>query len=99
MGVHFIGVKQDGIMTRFTHEYTDADFHQLIDDVGGILPPGWKAWHLEDGETLRNSKRVQAIAKYVPSAIMIYGAQPSRSWIKEMLMDDVRKYKASLNPV
>lgn len=95
MGVHFIGVKQDGTMTRFTHEYTDEEFYSLIDDVGGILPTGWKAWHLEDGETLTNSKRVQAIAKYVPSHIMIYGTQPSRVWVKEMLADDVRKYKAN----
>lgn len=98
MGVHFLGVKQDGCMTRFTHEYTDSEFYQLIEEVGGVLPPGWRAWHLEDGETSRNSKRVQAIAKHVPSVIALYGAQPSRVWIKEMLADDVRKYKESLSP-
>lgn len=64
MGVHYLGVKQDGIMARFSHEYTDDEFYSLVDEVGGFLPPDWKAWHLEDGEALLNSKRVQAIAKF-----------------------------------
>jgi hypothetical protein len=96
MGVHILGVKQDGVMARFTHEYTDDEFYRLIDEIGGLLPPGWAAWHLDDGETLTNSKRVQAISTRVPSVIGIYGAQPSKVWIKEMLKDDVRKYHKSL---
>ncbi|MCY9763539.1 hypothetical protein M5X06_00290 [Paenibacillus alvei] len=91
MGVHFLGKIEQGVLVRFTYEYSDTQFFQLLERVGGYLPPNWKAWHLEDGETLTNSKRVQAIASRVPTHISRFGCQPSQIWIEEMLRDDVNR--------
>lgn len=93
MGKHILGVKRDGVMARFTHEYSDDEFYALVEEIGGVLPPGWAAWHLEDGEDYKNSKKALALMVRVPSIIGRYGVQASRVWIVEMLKDDVAKYR------
>ncbi|MEC0136149.1 hypothetical protein P4H94_04505 [Paenibacillus macerans] len=64
MGKHFFGIKEGNYRARFFKEYSDEEFYDLVlNDLGGDLPRGVFAWHLEDGEDIHNSKRVQAIAK------------------------------------
>jgi hypothetical protein len=97
MGKHFLGKKMDGKTCLYrTHVWNDEEFEQLIKEIGGFLPPTWMAWHLDNNETVASgSKRAAALAK-LPSVILLYGAEPSKNWIKEMLLEDMQKYKESI---
>lgn len=53
----------DGQFTRFVPEFDDDAFYTLTDKIGGVLPPGWKAWHLEQSEIDNRGPRVLEIAK------------------------------------
>lgn len=61
MGTHYFGTIIDGQRGRFQGGISDAGFEELLNWLGGELPRGFIAWHLQDGETSRNSRRVQAI--------------------------------------
>ncbi|MEK5235488.1 hypothetical protein NST99_07290 [Paenibacillus sp. FSL L8-0470] len=64
MAKHFFGLKDGDFRGRFPQQFSEEEFEELVFvQLGGELPKGVFAWHLEDGETLENSKRVQAIAK------------------------------------
>lgn len=93
MGKHFLGTKIDGKMGVFkTHCWNDEEFEKLVQEIGGFLPPHWVAWHLEDNETIQNSKKAQRLGE-LPSVIGQYGAEPSKRWIQVLLEDEMKKYK------
>ncbi|MBT2293123.1 hypothetical protein J7E73_29220 [Paenibacillus albidus] len=63
MTKHFFGKTENEVRMRFLKKFTDEEFDKLMTELNGELPKGVFAWHLEDGETIENSMRVQAIAK------------------------------------
>lgn len=63
MGKHYFGLKDGTFRGRFVKRFSDEEFEALLKELGGELPNGVFAWHLEDGENINNSKRVQDIAK------------------------------------
>lgn len=64
MGKHYFGLKEGDFRGRFFRGFNDDEFEEMVfKQLGGVLPKGVFAWHLEDGENIHNSKRVQAIAK------------------------------------
>lgn len=63
-GVHYFGRRVNGQLQRYWPRFSDADFEETMGRLGWRLPVGWVVWHFDDGETIRESKRVQAVAKY-----------------------------------
>jgi hypothetical protein len=94
MARHIIGnrLNELGSLVRFTHEYSDAEFEELVSFVGGFLPPGWVAWHLEDDKNIENSMRVQALLQ-IPSYVEIHNKELSKNTISMMLFRHVVEYK------
>lgn len=61
---HIIGLRVLGRMGRFSKELSGREFHELLSEVGGVLPREFVAWHLANGETVQSSLRVKAIAQH-----------------------------------
>lgn len=94
MSVHYFGKKIDGTMARFFGNFSDDEFEEIIQQIGGILPKEWKAWHFEENEDITNSKRVQAFAKLPEIKIWHWSGgyySIPREQVAEMLRGESKK--------
>ena len=64
MGQHVIGMRVQGEMGRFLDVFDDAAFDALIDSLGGDLPAGFVAWHLDSHEWAGNSRKAAKIGAH-----------------------------------
>lgn len=78
MANHYLGKRIDGRLTRFTQGFNDEQFEAMLERIGGNLPVGWVAWHFNDDETIRRSKRVQAVAKH---PVIVEAREGVERWI------------------
>lgn len=60
--LHILGAKIEGKMCRFKKIYSEEEFKHLLNKLGGVLPPGFVAWHIEEGKNVDNSTFVKKIA-------------------------------------
>lgn len=88
MTIHILGKKEDSICIRYSYTYTDQEFKDLLQEVGGFLPIGWRVWNFDENETIYNSFSFREFYLNIPSSIQLYGCEPAKVWIKEMLKDD-----------
>lgn len=71
MAQHFFGIRLDGgRLARFSQSVDDAKFERM---TASGLPPGWVAWHIEEGENRSNSQRVAALAEL--PIVVVYDGQ------------------------
>jgi hypothetical protein len=65
MALHFIGVKdlKTGKRGRFFGSYDDKEFESLMEELGGNFPKNYFAWHIEQEEIDKGSKRIDEIKK------------------------------------
>ncbi|WP_163860346.1 hypothetical protein [Paenibacillus elgii] len=62
MGKFYLGTKNNGVMCRFWRGLSEEEFVDTAIELGGALPKGFIVWEFNEGENIRTSKRVQAIA-------------------------------------
>lgn len=67
---HYLGRRLSGKLARFTSPLSDKEFYALTSEG---LPPGWVAWHLEPGENIDNSQRVQELSR-LPVVVEVCGS-------------------------
>jgi hypothetical protein len=60
MGKHYIGMRLEGEIGRFSRQLSDEEFDPIAKRG---LPPGFLAWHLEDDEDTSNSDRCRLLRK------------------------------------
>jgi hypothetical protein len=65
MAKHIITVKlANGERARFHRVLDDSEFESLAADIGGVMPRRFKATHLEDGELIKGSARVDVLKEF-----------------------------------
>ncbi|MEK4983570.1 hypothetical protein [Bacillus sp. FSL K6-6540] len=89
MAKHYLGKRVEGVIGRFWPSFTDEEFETLLERIGGQLPRGWVAWHFEEGETIKNSKRVQIVGMrpLIKLNSPVYGlTHPTKEKLEEIMI-------------